>query len=198
MADETPTCCETPTTDLKQPSPCCAEAGRYLVSNPCGASGAGSPDFPWCRCRYIKYLRLFLRDTEDQNVLLCNRVESRDDELGMYLDLAIDYFNNDIPFTAFSYCNFPSKHWLLFRAVIETQFSIGLLHVRNTMDYNDGGRSIRDFGKQNDHMNFVSALIQQTEQHKRAMKRNINAQNFYGYLASEYIFVNRFFKTMVQ
>lgn len=144
----------------------------------------------WTREQYIIAFRLFIRDTKDQNVLLCNKEENNDDELGLFLDMALDYFNNDIPFTCFGYENFPSKTWLIFRAVIEYLYSIGLLHTRNTFSYNDAGRSIQDFGKQGNHLSFVSTLIQENEMLKRRLKRDINCRAFMGTLGSEYAFVN--------
>lgn len=146
----------------------------------------------WTKEQYVTALRMFLRDTDDQNVLTCGKLESTDEELCLFLDMALDYFNRDIPYTCFAYENFPSKHWLIFRAAIESQFSIGILNTRNMLDYNDGGRSYRVFGKQQSNLSFISAMIAQTEQHKRAMKRNINAQKFYGQIISEYSFINNY------
>ncbi len=122
----------------------------------------------------IQYLRLFLRDDENYNVLL-NGKESSDEELEFALIMTISDYNSTEPFLdPVSIDTYPSLSLLMTGGAIYTLKSAGLIQKRNGIQYQVANSSFQRFGKGNEYLNWIQSLIQLYEEKVRSYKR---AQN---------------------
>ena len=93
-------------------------------------------------------LRAFLRDYEEENVLI-DHEESSDANLDLGIELAIEEFNMSPPVIDPTYTieDFPSPAMLIYGAAIHVLISTGIKYSRNELSFNDGGVSQVIFNK---------------------------------------------------
>jgi len=138
-------------------------------------------------------VRTFLKDFTHKNTLLVGE-ESSDDELILYLELAIDDFNNaHTPRTNFGLANFPSFALLLWGTVIQALLSESILQIRNRLSYSDGGITVALSDKSPDLANAAQGLIVNYERKVEDLKKQLNAEAAFGNVPSEYGTVEFFF-----
>lgn len=122
----------------------------------------------------IKYLRLFLRDDENYNVLL-NGQESNDEQLEFALLMTISDYNSTEPILdPVNIDTYPSFSLLMTGAAIHTLKSAGLIQKRNGIQYQVANSSFQRFGKGNEYLNWVQSLLQLYEEKVRSLKRSKN------------------------
>jgi hypothetical protein len=93
---------------------------------------------------YRGWLRAFLKDHADKNRLLEFTEENTDDEIDLYLNMALGFLNFIPPFIqTYSYADFPIPTLVIHQATIECLISNGICHARNELTYNNGGVSLK-------------------------------------------------------
>jgi len=102
-----------------------------------------------------RYLRLFMRDTEQFNRLI--RKEESDAEMYTFaIEMAISDYNATSPVTNIvSIENYPSLYLLMHGAAIQLLKSNGLLQARNELSYSAGGSSFIRSNKSNYYMQWM-------------------------------------------
>jgi len=137
----------------------------------------------------LKYLRMFLQDTEELNRLLGGK-ELDDEELRFSIDMAISDFNTTLPPTpAKSILNYPSLYLLMHGAAINALKMAGIRQSRNQLDYQSGGSSFSRSNKTGLYQSWLSLFVNEYEQKKRALKLSGNVNRGYGEVFSEYDYV---------
>lgn len=93
---------------------------------------------------YRNSLRAYIKDSELKNILLRYTKENTDDELDLYVGMAIGFLNAiPPPIYEFTYATFPIPSLLVHQAAIECLISNGILHARNELTYNNGGITVK-------------------------------------------------------
>lgn len=93
---------------------------------------------------YRDALRAFLKDQAVKNRLLKFTEESTDDELDLYLNMALGTLSNLSPLLAsFTFATFPIPALLLRQATVECLISNGIIQMRNDLTYNNGGITVK-------------------------------------------------------
>ncbi len=137
----------------------------------------------------VTMLRNFLMDAADKNVLK-GVEEYSNEQLKMFLDLSLDDWNTTPPPLSFvSLTNHPSPRMLMYGATIIACELSGLLQIRNSLPYNEGGMHIPIMEKgpaYQGHANFLSKKYE-TQKTNFKIMRNI-AQGWGGAPSSEWIF----------
>ena len=145
---------------------------------------------PTNRDEYIDALRMFLRDHPGYNRLLGMKEENTDEQLGLYLDLAISFLNNiPPPIGNFNYTNFPNFALLIHQATVEGLISNGIVGARNELTYNNGGITVQ-IENGDRYLRMLNALYRQTDLEIRfftQQKVNINIQSGFGGVHSPYL-----------
>ena len=78
------------------------------------------------------------------NRLLKFTQENVDDELDLYINMALGFLNSiPPPVTTFTYATFPIPQLLLHQAAIECLISNGIVAARNDLTYNNGGVTVK-------------------------------------------------------
>jgi hypothetical protein len=133
-----------------------------------------------------RYLRLFMRDTPQLNRL--THAEESDDEMFTFaIDMAISDWNSTTPMIMPVHIgNYPSLYLLLHAAAIQLLKSQGLMMSRNELTYSSGGSSIVRFNKTAYYQAWLSNFSGEYEMKKRNMKIQMNIENGYGGVVSEY------------
>lgn len=128
----------------------------------------------------LKYLRLFLMDTEELNRLL-RRKEIDDERLEFALQLTISDWNTTTPLIGrVSYGNFPSLYLLIHGGAIQCLKMAGLYQSRNQLSYNSGGSSISRSDKTGLYQSWLSNLASEYEAKKLNYKIQVNVEAAYG------------------
>lgn len=144
----------------------------------------------WTRSKYIKVLRVFLADIRPLNTVLGN-LEQSDEKLGVVLDLTLADFNGDTPPTRFRYENFPNPNCLIQGATAMSLDSMCIMHARNALSYTDDGISFEDFGKDTRYSPLAMKHAQNYLRLTDNIKRNENVKGCFGYVRSEYSYINK-------
>lgn len=143
--------------------------------------------------KVIGRVRTFLKDFAHKNRLIVGE-ESTDDELMLYLELAIDDFNNaHTPTTSYRLNNFPSLSILIWGTTIQALISESFLQIRNRLSYSDGGITVALSDKSADLANAAQGLIVKYERNVEDLKKQLNAEDAFGNVPSEYGTVEFFF-----
>lgn len=94
--------------------------------------------------RYRTSLRNYIKDKSVLNRLLKFEEENFDDDLDLYIDMAIGFLNSIPPPVAnHTLDNFPMPSLIIHQAAIECLISNGILQSRNDLTYNNGGISVK-------------------------------------------------------
>ena len=135
----------------------------------------------------LKYLRLFLMDTEQLNRLL-RRKEIDDERLELALQLTISDWNTTTPMLyPVSIGNFPSLYLLIQGGAIQCLKMAGLYQSRNELSYNSGGTSVVRSNKTGLYQSWLQNMASEYEAKKINLKMQQNVANGYGGFNSEYL-----------
>jgi len=142
---------------------------------------------------YVNSLRSYIKDSELKNILLKYAKENTDEELGMYIQMAMSFLRSIPPFVIdFDYANFPFPSLIVHQAAIECMISNGILHARNELTYNNGGITLKVFDSQR-YINFINALLRLTDfeiQNFTKLKIAININGSFGGIYSPYSYLH--------
>ena len=140
----------------------------------------------------VSVVRLYLRDFPELNRLIQGE-ETSDRMIAWSVVDALDDFNSTPPFVgSYGQTNFPSLSLLREGAVIRVLESVGLLQLRNQMNYSDGEITVQISDKSQFLMGWINMLRGSYEQKKVRIKSSINVeQAFEGSgIHSEYFVIN--------
>jgi len=127
--------------------------------------------------KFVSTLRQYLRDFPELNRLIDGQ-ETSDRMLAWAVIDALDDFNNSPPHIGvFTVSNFPYRSLLLRGSVIAVLESVGLLQMRNQMQYSDGGITVSVSDKAPMIMQWISMLQSTYETKKMNYKMSMNIQN---------------------
>lgn len=143
--------------------------------------------------KMIGRVRTFMKDFVHKNRLIVGE-EASDDEIILYLELAVDDFNNaHTPRTNYTLNTFPSFAILLWGAVIQALTSESLLQIRNDLSYSDGGITVALSNKAPAMMQAAQGLMMNYERKVEDLKKQLNLEQGDGGVPSEYGTVEFFF-----
>ena len=93
---------------------------------------------------YRGALRAFIKDNETLNRLLKFTEENTDDDLDLYINMALGFLNFIPPFIgSYTIEAFPFGTLLIHQATIECLISNGIVNARNDLTYNNGGVTVK-------------------------------------------------------
>jgi len=129
---------------------------------------------------YRNSLRAYIKDEQEKNRLLEFQRENTDDDLDLYLNMALGFLNGIPPLIGnYSWGDFPIPSLLLHQATIECLISNGICNARNELTYNNGGITVKipDGDK---YLKHIQNLIRMTDLELSSYKTikvalNINA-----------------------
>ena len=143
--------------------------------------------------KFVGRVRTWMKDFAHKNQLIVGE-EADDKALVVYLEMAIDDFNNaTTPRTSFRIDNFPSYSLLVWGTVIQALLGESLLQIRNRLNYTDGGITVATSDKAGDYAAAVQQLAVMYEQKKRDVKTEWNVDQAWGNVPSEYATVDFFY-----
>ena len=143
--------------------------------------------------KMIGRIRTFMKDFVHKNRLIVGE-EASDDEIIVYLELAVDDFNNaHTPRTTYTLSNFPSFAILLWGSIIQALTSESLLQIRNDLSYSDGGITVATSNKAPAMMLAAQSLMVNYERKVEDLKKQLNLEQCEGGVPSEYGTVEFFF-----
>jgi hypothetical protein len=138
----------------------------------------------WPLDDFIKKVRKFIRDFPKLNELK-GIEESKDSDLALYSSMALDDYNFSPPIIApVNFEGFPSHSLLMLGTVCYGFLSNGILQLRNSISYNDGGQNVNVWDKGPAYMGNAVLFSKMWESKKTALKRAINIANGYGVIQS--------------
>ena len=140
----------------------------------------------------VAMIRLYLRDFPELNRLIKGE-ETSDRMIAWAVVDALDDFNSTPPFIgSYGLSNFPSTSLLREGATIRILESVGLLQLRNQMNYSDGGITVSVSDKSQFLMSWTNMLRQSYEQKKVRIKSSINVEMAFegDGIHSEYFVIN--------
>jgi hypothetical protein len=143
----------------------------------------------------VSHLRQYLRDFPELNRLIDGH-ETSDRMLAWSVIDALDDFNNTPPFIGtFSVGSFPYKSLLLRGAVITVLESVGLLQMRNQLQYSDGGITVSASDKAPMIMQWLQMLKSSYEQKKAQYKMSQNIESAFrgDGIMSDYYFLGGYY-----
>lgn len=138
---------------------------------------------------YIESLRNYIKDKVPLNRLLKFTEENTDEELEMYLQMALSFLNSIPPILSYmDFSAFPLPALLIHQAVIECLISNSVLSARNDLTYNNGGITVK-ITDGNRYLNLIQTLLRMTDQEIamwKQMKVAANINGGYGGVFSPY------------
>jgi len=138
---------------------------------------------------YVSSLRSYIKDSELKNILLKYVEENTDEELGIYIQMAMGFLASiPPPVIEFTYATFPIPSLLLHQAAIECMISNGILSARNELTYNNGGITVKIHDSSR-YLQFIQILIRMTDLEIRNLtnvKISINLNSAFGGVYSPY------------
>lgn len=133
---------------------------------------------------FIQLVRKFCCDFPRANELR-GVAECTDPEIAMYAMLALDDYNSTPPLIApVPFESHPSTGLLLLGAVTYYFMSKGILQLRNSLSYSDGGIAVNVWDKGPAYAGNAQMFGQLWESKKIAIKRSINISNGWGVVQS--------------
>ena len=138
---------------------------------------------------YVNSLRAYIKDSELKNILLRYTEENTDDELTMYVQMALGFLNSiPPPVIAYDYGTFVIPSLLIHQAALECLISNGILHARNELTYNNGGITVKIWDSER-YLKFIQILMRQTDMEIKMLtnaKIAINLNGAFGGVYSPY------------
>lgn len=134
----------------------------------------------------VERLRQHLRDTPQLNKLQVGE-ELSDQDLEHALEMAAEEFTAMPPVIGeFNIENFPNDALLIRAGTLWALESAGLLQSRNRLQYSDNGLSIQVSDKAQDYQGWIQQIGQQYYQRAKSLKIQMNVNQAYGGVSSEY------------
>lgn len=135
----------------------------------------------------IRYLRMFLMDTEQLNRLIRGR-ELEDEHLEFAIQMCISDWNSTTPLVGkVNVGSFPSLYLLMHGAAIQAMKMAGIYQSRNELSYSSGGSSFSRSNKTSLYQSWISNFASDFEAKKIQYKISKNVQAGYGHgFNSEY------------
>lgn len=138
---------------------------------------------------YREALRAFIKDHDYLNRLLNFTQENIDDELDLYINMALNFLNSVPPLIGdFTIVSFPDPTLLIHQATIECLISNGILGSRNDLTYNNGGITVKISDGER-YLRHLQVLMTQTDrqiQFYQQKKVAININGGFGGVYSPY------------
>jgi hypothetical protein len=138
---------------------------------------------------YRDALRAFIRDHDFLNRLLKFTQENTNDELDLYLNMAIGFLNGIPPFVqTFGVADFPNPSLLIHQATIEALVSNSVVNARNDLTYNNGGVTVK-IQDANRYLSILQMLYRSTDMEIRnftQLKVSLNIMGGFGGVYSPY------------
>jgi len=145
------------------------------------------------QAEYLVAFRAFLKDEALKNRLLKFTEESTDDELDLYLNMALGWLSIiPPPLGMYTFETFPIPALLIHQATIECLISNSILQARNDLTYNNGGITIKvDDGER--YLRLIQLLINRTDRMIEwyiKLKVSLNIENAFGGVFSPYAYLH--------
>jgi len=138
---------------------------------------------------YRTYLRNYIKDHEALNRLLKFVEENTDDELDMYIYMALGFLNSiPPPVGQYTIDAFPHPALLIHQATIECLISNSIVMARNDLTYNNGGVTVK-ISDGDRYLKMLQTLYRMTDMEISAFKSNkiaINIAGGWGNVSSPY------------
>jgi hypothetical protein len=141
---------------------------------------------------YRDGLRLFIKDLQDLNRLLKFEQENEDKALDLYLNMALGFLNGvPPPIASFDMSSFPVPSLLIHQGAIECLISNSIVYARNTLQYNNGGVSVKivDGERYNAILQQLYAIANREIEFFRNIKVSINIEGCWGGVNSPYQYI---------
>lgn len=142
---------------------------------------------------YVEWLRSFIKDHAFLNRLLEFKEENDNDELELYLNMALGWLNFIPPFLGSStYADFPIPALIIHQATIECLISNGVVHARNELTYNNGGVTLK-ISDGDRYLRMLNALYRQTDLQINSYskyKTAVNIMSGFGGVPSPYSYLH--------
>lgn len=133
---------------------------------------------------FIQLVRKFICDFPKANELR-GVAESTDPEIALYAMLALDDYNSTPPLIApVAFEGHPSTGMLMLGTLCHLFMSKGILQLRNSLSYSDGGVSVNVWDKGPAYAGNAQMFGQMWESKKIALKRSINLSAGWGVVQS--------------
>jgi len=148
---------------------------------------------------YREALRNFIKDSSTLNRLLNFVEENDDDEIDMYINMALGFLNTIPPMLeAYTVETFPVPSLLIHQAVIECLISNSVVNARNDITYNNGGVTVK-ISDGDRYLKLLQILYRATDQEITSfskMKISININGGWGGVSSPYAYLNAGYQTL--
>lgn len=138
-------------------------------------------------------LRDFIKDKTQYNRLLKFTQENIDDELDMYLNMALGFLNAiPPPVGEFAWATFPIPQLLIHQATIECLISNGIVAARNDLTYNNGGVTVKisDGDRYLKHLQILFRMADLAIANFKQIKVSINISGGWGGVSSPYAWLH--------
>lgn len=123
-----------------------------------------------------RYLRFFLNDTPELNLLLKN-YETPPEKMEFCIDMAISDWNSTAPLLGHvTIDTYPSLFLLMHGAAIQALTMAGLFQTRNSINYQTGGSAFQRFGKEQSYMAWLQIFKTEYEKKKTDLKIAMNIE----------------------
>lgn len=142
---------------------------------------------------YRTALRDFIKDKTQYNRLLKFTQENVDDELDLYLDMALGFLNSiPPPVIEFTWADFPIPQLLIHQATIECLISNGIVAARNDLTYNNGGVTVKisDGDRYLKHLTILFRMADLAIANLKQIKISINISGGWGQVSSPYAWLH--------
>jgi len=138
---------------------------------------------------YRTALRNFIKDKTTLNRLLKYDQENTDDDLDVYINMALGFLNSIPPVLgAYTYASFPIPSLVIHQATIECLISNGIVNARNDLTYNNGGVTVK-ISDGDRYLRHLVNLYRMTDMEINAFKNlkvAINIDGGFGGVSSPY------------
>jgi len=150
---------------------------------------------PYLKAKMINLFDSFRTTIKDydagHNILNGKQLEFSDPEVLRYLDRGLQDINKGSPPSNYKYMDFPDMNLglLIDAAFVWSLVGLGILQLRNNIEYSDSGLSVNMFNKSPQYQGWLGTFLQLYIMDKKEFKKSIlvNASNagFFG-LGSEF------------
>jgi len=141
---------------------------------------------------YRTALRNFIKDHDVLNRLIEFKQENTDDELDLYINMALGFLNSIPPIiTPFTIGTFPIPALVIHQATIECLISNGIVMARNDLTFNNGGISVKisDGTRYLQHLQVLYNAADREIQSFKQIKVAININSGWGGVYSPYSYL---------
>jgi hypothetical protein len=90
---------------------------------------------------------------------LTEKADFSPNEYEDFLDNALEQINDVSPKTSYSYNNFPRPSVLWMGAIIHSLAAMGIVQIRNSLNYNDGGIAFQKYDKAPSYLNMAQYWV---------------------------------------